>query len=159
MTASLTNVVRKPYWSKDICVYVGTDTGLGKALESEHIETLDLIDLFPHDEDVPADDAGRSQLLESRLDAKLQQLKGSLRERCVLIVRNAALLARYRTGLRPLYDWFGGDKNMAILVLAPMANFRLPLHLERDVKGDCNATIEYLTSCLANPKLVFWEKN
>jgi len=76
-----------------------------------------------------------------------------------MVMRNAALLARYRTGLSPIYDWFCGNTTMVVLLLAPTLAVRLPLHLERDVKCDCDASAEYLVSCLANPKLVFQERH
>jgi len=158
MKVSLSDVVKKPYWSKDICVWIGTETGVLKATEGERNVSLDLLDLFTPGEDVPADDMGRTQLIELRLDSKLQELRRDLPERRVLILKNAALLARYRVGLGPIYDWFGGDKKMAVLVLTSQADFRLPLHLNRDVKCDCEATVDYLTSCLANQKLVFRER-
>ena len=158
MTATLASIAQKKFWSKDVCVYVGTERGLARELGSTPVESLDLVDLLPSGEELPADDEGRSQFLESRLDSFLQDRKKSLQGRCIVVIKNAALLARYRTGLRPVYDWFGGDRTMVVLLLAPTLAFRLPLHVERDVKCDCNASTEYLASCLANPRLLFRER-
>lgn len=158
MTLDLPALIRRPTWSKDVCVWIGTEATLGKALEGEKHELLDLLDLLRPDEDMPTDEAGRAGVMESRLDSHLQTLKESLAGRLVLVVDNAALLARYRVGLKPFYDWFGSDRRMTILTLASETQFRIPLHLQRDVKCDCTATVEYLTSCLVNPRLVFREK-
>lgn len=158
MTTTLAGVAQKQFWSKDVCIYIGTDRGLAKELGSASVETLDLVDLLPSAEDLPADDEGRSQFLQSRLDSFLEERSKALRGRCIVVIKNAALLARYRTGLRPVYDWFGGDRTMVVLLLSPTLAFRLPLHLGRDVKCDCNASAEYLATCLANPKLLFRER-
>ncbi len=158
MKTELSGVVRRPAWSKHVCVWIGTEAALKKALEDEKQQVLDLLDLFPPGEDVPTDDAARSRLLEERLDKELQNLKKSVPGRSVLVVRNAALLGRYRANLKPFYDWYGSDKKMAILVLASESQFQLPLHLQKDVKCDGGATTYYLTSCLDNARLVFREK-
>lgn len=158
MTATLADVAQKQFWSKDVCIYVGTDRGLARELGDASVETLDLVDLFPSTEDLPADDVGRSRLLQSRLDSFLEERSKSLRGRRIVVIKNAALLARYRTGLRPLYDWFGGDRTMVVLLLAPLIVFHIPLHMERDIKCDSNASADYLATCLANPKLLFRER-
>ena len=139
-------------------MWIGTESALKKDLGSEKQQSLDLLDLFPPEEDVPTDDSERSRLLSERLVRELQNLKESVPGRSVLIVRNAALLGRYRVSLTPFYDWYGTDKKMAILLLASESEFQLPLHLQSDVKCDGGATVHYLTSCLANPRLVFREK-
>jgi len=156
--AGLSDVVKRPFWSKDVCLWVGPEGRLREIVRAEHNETLDLLDLLRQNEDIPVDDAGRARLIESRLDARLRELRRASPGRFVLILKNAALFARYRIGLRSLYDWFGDDVSMAVLMLESETDFGLPLHLRRDDKCDCRATIEYLTSCLANPKLVFREK-
>ncbi len=155
---NLRDIIRKTFWSKDVCVYVGSDTGLREALGTETNRTLDLLDLFPRDEDLPADDSERARLLQSRLDRRLREIRDNVPLRCVLIVKNAALLARYRAGLKPFYEWFGDDAHMVVLPLTAAGDIRLPLSLDRDVRCDGNATVEYLASCLFNPKLVVREK-
>ena len=158
MTLDLPALIRRPTWSKDVCLWIGTEAALREALEGETHEFLDLLDLLQPDEDLPTDELGRAGVLDSRLDSRLQALKESLAGRCVLVVKNAALLARYKVGLKPFYDWFGSDRRMTILTLASETHFRIPLHLQRDVKCDFAATVAYLTSCLVNPRLVFREK-
>jgi hypothetical protein len=116
VTTTLASIIQKKSWSKDVCVYLGTDGGLAKELGTAPVDTLDLVDLLPPGEELPTDDDGRLRFLESRLDSLLERRKRSLSGRCVLVIRNAALLARYRTGLRSLYDWFGDDTTMVVLL-------------------------------------------
>jgi len=157
----LRKLVNRPFWSKDVVLWIGPDATVDELAAGVPCRTLDLLDLFSPTEDVPAGDTERGELLRQRLDAKLQELRQSDGGRVVLKVQSAPLLARYRAGLRPFFDWFAGSTRMVVLVLPPSPNVpSLPAYLAGDLKLDEAAAAKYLISCLANdPSKVFREES
>jgi hypothetical protein len=141
----------RPSWSKDVVVWVGSGEVLGSALEKARQVELDLLDLFPEDEALPASRDDRADLLRGQLDAKLQQVRPTDAERIVLRVRNAALLARYGVGLRSFYDWFGGARTLAVLEINRTRPVQLPSAVTANITFDTDALVEYFRPLLAKP--------
>ena len=56
----------------------------------------------------------------------MKALRPSGPDRIILRVRNAALLAKFGTGLGPFFDWFAGSNTMTILEVDPVKPVRLP---------------------------------
>lgn len=159
MTEGLSSVVNMPMWSKHICLWIGSEASLERILLGHRCKKMDVLDLLPSEDNSSVlDDLERSDKLYCQLDEYLASLSKSLTGRCILTVRNTALLSRYRAGLKAFYDWFGGRQRMTILTILGEVDVRLPVHLENDVKLDCKAIVEYLVSCLIDPRLVFREK-
>ena len=158
----LGKLVHRSSWSKDIVVWVGSDSGLADAVGGVPVVSLDLLDLVPDTGDIPVADSERVELLRSRLDARLREIWEQETARAILRVSNIPLLSRYRVGLRPFFDWFTGSNRMVILVLpAEMRETRLPTHLEKDIKLDCSDVIGYFDSSLRDPRCphrIFREK-
>jgi hypothetical protein len=149
----LGKVAHRSSWSKDIVVWIGSDSGLAEAVRGVPAVSLDLLDLVPDTGDIPVADSERADLLRSRLDARLRQIREQETGRVILCVSNIPLLSRYRVGLRPFFDWFTGSQKMVILVMpGEMQEMRLPTHLEKDIRLDCADVIDYFDSCLRDPR-------
>ena len=103
-------------WDKELVLWVGPEAKLQSALTGVHSDTLDLLDLFDGPPD-PTDDGGVRQHLSRSLKRWLQSLPRISGKRTVLLVRSAALLARYHVGVREFYDWFCDDFSMVVLLV------------------------------------------
>ena len=103
-------------WDKELLLWVGPEANLLPALTGVHADTLDLLDLFDGPPEQIDDDDVRQHISRS-LKKRLQSLPRTTGKRTVLLVRSAALLARYRVGVREFYDWFCDDFSMAILLV------------------------------------------
>src|SRR3954468_8656812 len=111
----LKDLVRQPLWSKQVVVWMGERGPLEQLLAGTQQRDLDLLDLIPDDDSWPSAKDEQGDWLRDRLDRERRALKNGIAGRTVLRVRNAALLARLGTGLRPFYDWFAGSDTMTIL--------------------------------------------
>jgi hypothetical protein len=140
--------LRQPAWSKDVVVWLGRAEALDRLLDGLPQLTLDLLDLMPDDEALPAADASRAELLETRLDARVRELRPANDQKTVLRVRNAPLLARYRAGLRPFFDWFAGAHRMTVLEIDRPRPVPLPDSVAESLHLDPDAMLGYLRSHL-----------
>ncbi len=102
-------------WDKELVLYVGAESNVLSALHGIHVDVLDLLDLFDGPPELVDDDI--RQHLSRALKKHLQSLPRLPGKRRVLVVRSAALLARYRVGVREFYDWFCDDFSMVILLI------------------------------------------
>ena len=97
-------------------MWIGTEKALQQAIGSTKTIALDLLDLFEID-NLPADDESTTELMRSRLQDRLRSIARGPGNRIVLVVKSIGLLARYKVGLKPFYDWFIGDFALAVLLL------------------------------------------
>ena len=145
-------------WSKHIILWKGREQKLKALLEGRPQKVFDILDLCDEDESLPSDDDERRDLLEQRLESALQRLRPVGVERVILLVKNAAILARWKVSLQPFFDYFGGSRTMVILCLdGSMPAGKWPIHLEQQLEYDPQGTTRYLTSCLADASLVYSE--
>jgi hypothetical protein len=114
--ADLGALARQRTWDKELLLWRGTEDGLREALAPLTIQTLDLLDLFD-EHDLPMDDEETREQLLRGMQKAFRSLRPGPERRVVLALKSIGLLARYRTGLSALYDWFLGDFSMAILIL------------------------------------------
>src|SRR5208283_991395 len=103
-------------WDKELILWVGSEANLASALSGLHVDNLDLLDLFDGPPEQIDDDEIRQHISRS-LKKRLQTLVRISAKRTVLVVRSAALLARYHVGVREFYDWFCDDFSMVILLV------------------------------------------
>ena len=103
-------------WDKELILWVGSEAKLLSAFTGVHSDTLDLLDLFDGPPQPIDDDAVRQHLSRS-LKKYLRAIPRVSCKRTVLIVRSAALLSRYRVGVREFYDWFCDDFSMVVLLV------------------------------------------
>jgi hypothetical protein len=144
-------LLERPSWSKDVVVWVGSGETVGAVLENRSHLDLDLLDLFPEDEALPASREDRADLLRRQLDQQLRELRPTGSDRVVLRVRNAPLLARYGVGLQSFYDWFGGSQTLAVLEINRTKPVRLPCNSAEKVNFDPDWLVEYFRPLLAKP--------
>jgi hypothetical protein len=140
--------LRQPAWSKDVIVWLGSRETLDGLLHGLPQVTLDLLDLLPDDDALPAADAERKELLEARVDARVRDLRPADDQRAVLRVRSAPLLARYRAGLRPFFDWFAGARTMTVLEIDRPRPVALPDTVAGSLRLDTDEMVGYLRSHL-----------
>ncbi len=140
--------LRQSAWSKDVIVWLGRRETLDGLLHGFGQVTLDLLDLLPGDENLPAGDVGRTEMLESCLDTRVRDLRPANDEKTVLRVRNAPLLARYRTGLRPFFDWFAGARRMTVLEIDRPRPVALPDTVGDSLRLNGEEMVAYLRSHL-----------
>jgi hypothetical protein len=114
--AELTALVAQRTWDKELILWFGPESGLRAALGPVTVESLDLLDLFDVDA-LPNDDGGIRERIVLGLREKLRSIRSGPARRVVLVVKSIGLLARYRTGLKELFDWFLGDFALAVLLL------------------------------------------
>lgn len=114
--ADLAALVRQRTWDKELVLWVGSESALRKALAPVPVETLDLLDFFD-EANLPDDDEETRQRLVHGLRDTLQTYRPAPERKVVLVLKSISLLARYRAGVRELYDWFVGDFAMAVLLL------------------------------------------
>jgi hypothetical protein len=148
---SFKSLLAAPYWSKDVVVWAGNQKQLDDMLSGIHRADIDLLDLLPDDDDLQSAADERAELLRRALDRHLQSLRSEGDIRTVLVVRNAALLIRYRVGLGPFYDWFGGDKTMAVLVVDRQNRIGLPPTVAGTLKVNSDYLSEQFQRLLAKP--------
>ena len=103
-------------WDKELVLWVGSEAKLLPVLTGVHVDRLDLLDLFDGPPEQVDDDEIRQHLSRS-LRKWLRSLPRISGKRTVLVVRSAALLARYHVGVREFYDWFCDDFSMVILLV------------------------------------------
>lgn len=139
--AALAALARQRTWDKELVLWLGTENGLRRALAPHAVEVLDLLDLFDED-DLPMDDDDTRDRLVRGLRGALRGYRPGPEHRLVLAPKSIGLLARYRTGLNALYDWFLGDFAMAVLLLEPpMEQIPWP----EEVRCDPDRLIEWFT--------------
>ena len=139
--SDLAAVARQRTWDKELVLWLGTEDGLRKALAPLAVEVLDLLDLFDED-DLPMDDEDTRERLVRGLRGALRGQRPGADRRVVLALKSIGLLARYRTGLNALYDWFLGDFAMAVLLLEPpMEQIPWP----EEVRCDPDRLLEWFT--------------
>jgi hypothetical protein len=147
----LKDLIRQPLWSKQVVVWMGERTTLDSLLAGVEQRELDVLDLIPDDESWPRAKDERAHWLRDRLDHDLRALKSGLPDRTVLRVRNAALLAKLGTGLRPFYDWFAGSDTMTILEVDPVSPLVLPDTVANSVRLDPDWLADSFRPLLARP--------
>jgi hypothetical protein len=140
--------LRQPAWSKDVLVWLGRRKTLDSLLHGIPQVTLDLLEVLPDDEALPTADTDRAEILDSRLEARVRELRPASQQQTVLRVRNAPLLARYRSGLRPFFDWFAGDRTMTILEIERPRPVALPDTVADSIRLDPDEMVGYLRSHL-----------
>ena len=114
--AEIKKLSLNPSWSKELVLWVGPEKSLLESIGSVKVQTLDLLDLFD-EANLPMDEDETRLQLRHALQAKLRSIPASADNRTVLIVKSIGLLARYKVGLQPFYDWFVGSFGMAVLLL------------------------------------------
>jgi hypothetical protein len=112
----LKNLAQHPSWSKELVLWIGSEKSLLESIGQIKSQTLDLLDLFDEGNLPMDEDETRLQLREA-LQAELRRIPTSADNRLILIVKSIGLLARYKVGLHPFYDWFVGSFGMAVLLL------------------------------------------
>jgi hypothetical protein len=157
----LAQLVQQRTWDKELVVWFGPESKLLPALTGVQVETLDLLDLFTTWAGLsetgmrasemlahvgPAsqltDDDDIRQYLTRSLCKWLQSLDRRGGKRTALLVRSAALLARYRVGVRDFYEWFCDDFSMVILLVErPAAEEQWP----EEVECNPNRMVEYFS--------------
>jgi hypothetical protein len=157
----LAQLVQQRTWDKELVVWFGPESKLLPALTAVQVETLDLLDLFttwpglsetgtgvseirPHVGPVSqlTEDDDIRQYLTRSLRKWLQSLDRPGGKRTALLVRSAALLARYRVGVRDFYEWFCDDFSMVILLVErPAAEEQWP----EEVECNPNRMVEYFS--------------
>lgn len=147
----LKELIRQPLWSKQVVVWMGERASLDQLLAGVDQREVDLLALIPDDDSWPRAREERADWLRERLDRELQAIKGGLAGRTVLRVRNAALLARLGTGLRPFYDWFAGSDTMTILEVDPVSPLVLPDTVANSVRLDPDWLADSFRPLLARP--------
>jgi hypothetical protein len=110
------NLAEQPMWSKELVLWIGSENYLVESIGKIKNQTLDLLDLFDEGNLPMDEDETRLQLGEA-LRTELRRIPTSADNRLILIVKSIGLLARYRVGLHPFYDWFVGSFGMAVLLL------------------------------------------
>jgi hypothetical protein len=145
------SLVQRPDWSKNVLVWIGAPAALEPVLQGTTQVQLDLLDLFPENDGLPAARDERAELLEQRLKQHLQQIRPTGDERVVLRVRNAALLARYGVGLRCFYDWFAGSRTLTILEIDRLRPLDLPGTVADSLRFDPDELVRYYRSLLHRP--------
>jgi hypothetical protein len=114
--AEFVGLVGQRTWDKELVLWVGSEAKLLPVLSGVHVDRLDLLDLFDGPPEQIDDDEVR-QYLSRSLKKWLRATPRISDKRTVLIVRSAALLARYHVGVREFYDWFCDDFAMVILLV------------------------------------------
>lgn len=114
--AELTALVGQRTWDKDLVLWFGSEAGLRAVLGPVPIESLDLLDFFDQGA-LPDGDLEIRERIVAGLRERLRAIRPGPDRRVVLVVKSIGLIARYRTGLRELYDWFLGDFALAVLLL------------------------------------------
>jgi len=138
-----------PYWSKEVVVWVGGMEGLAELLSASRRIDLDLVALVPDDEKLPSSRDDRADLMRRQLDEFLRANQPDGKQRVVLVVRNAGLLAKYGVGLQSFYDWFGGTQTMSVLAIDQLKAIELPSTCTGAVKFDPKWLVDYFRSALA----------
>ena len=149
---TLQNLVQRPDWGKNVVVWVGDRAALDPVLQGTAQVPLDLLDLFPEDEALPAARDERAELLQERLEQHLRQLRPEGAERVVLRVRNAALLARYGVGLRSFYNWFAGSRTMTVLEVGRVKPVPFPDTVAGTLRYDPDWLANYFRPLLPRPE-------
>lgn len=154
----LAQLLQQRNWDKELVVWFGPESKLVPALTGVQVESLDLLDLFTtwpglsetgmgvsesrtHASQLTDDDDIRQYLTRS-LCKWLQSLDRRGGKQTALLVRSAALLARYRVGVRDFYEWFCDDFSMVILLVErPAAAEQWP----EEVDCNPNRMVEYFS--------------
>jgi hypothetical protein len=147
----LKELIRQPLWSKQVVVWMGERTALDPLLVGADQRELDILALIPDGDTWPRAKDERADWLRDRLDRELRALKSGIAGRTVLRVRNAALLARLGTGLRPFYDWFAGSDTMTVLEVDPVSPLVLPDTVANSVRLDPDWLADSFRPLLARP--------
>ena len=86
--------------------------------------------------------------LQTELNKALQKCYSQLSAQGILLVLDAELLARYRIGLQPFYDYFVGDRTMTILLISS-AKISMDANLRGYFTLDDGSVLSYLKPLLA----------
>jgi hypothetical protein len=145
------NLVQRPDWGKNVVVWIGDRAALDPVLQGTAQVQLDLLDLLPQDDGLPAARDDRANLLQQGLKQRLRELRPVGNDRVVLRVRNTALLARYGVGLRPFYDWFAGSHTMTVLEIDRVKAVGLPDTVAEALRFDADGLANYFRNLLHRP--------
>lgn len=148
---ALHSILQRPIWSKDVAVWIGSRGPLDEALQGFRQVLLDVLDLLPEDEKLPAARDDRVELLREQLDQQVRRLRPEGEEPTVLRVRNAALLARYGVGLRSFFDRFAGSRTMTVLEIDPVKPVTLPATVADTLRLDAGSLVNYFKPLLFRP--------
>jgi hypothetical protein len=139
-------------WSKDVIAWFGRRITLDGLLHDLPQVALDILDLLPEDDALPAAFDGRNELLGACLETRVCQLRPTDGGRAVLRVRNAALLQRYRVSLGAFFDWFAGSHTLTVLEIdRPCVTTLLPATVADSLRLNPNTLVSYFRSCLQRP--------
>jgi hypothetical protein len=134
-------LLKQRTWDKEVLLWLGSEKSLIEVLGPTNYTTLDLLDLFDPD-NLPADDEATRDALISGLRQRLRATPKGPEHRTVLIVKSIGLLARYRTGLKELYDWFVGSYTVVVLLLEGLPDTS---KLPSEVRCDANRLFGYFS--------------
>ena len=143
--------LRQTVWSKDVIAWFGRRDTLGGLLHGLPQVALDILDLLPDDDTLPAAFDDRNELLGTRLETRVRALRPTDGSRAVLRVRNAALLQRYAVDLGAFFDWFAGSHTLTILEIDHPYVTLLPETVADSLRLDPNTLVSYFRSCLQRP--------
>jgi hypothetical protein len=150
--AALQNLMQRPDWGKNVIVWIGDRAALDLVLQGVAQVQLDLLNLLPEDEALPAAQDDRAEWLQQELKKYLREHRPDGSDRIVLRVRNAALLTRYRVGLRPFYDWFAGSQTMTVLEIDRIKPVGLPDTVADTLRFDADGLANYFRDLLHRPE-------
>ena len=112
-------LVSQRNWDKDAVVWHGPESAMMAALPVAAgglVTMLDLLDLFD-EAIIPDSEDDLVQFFRRALREKLSSLAPVTGQRRILIVKSAGLLVRYNLGLKEFFDWFCGDRGLAVLLV------------------------------------------
>jgi len=118
-SSDFTRFASQRTWDKDVAVWLGPESALRAALPSVSTvaaDTLDLLDLFDETA-LPDSEDDVVQCLRRALREKLLSFAPVADHRRILIVKSVGLLVRYNLGLKEFFDWFCGDRSLAVLLV------------------------------------------
>ncbi len=117
--ADFTRFASQRTWDKDVALWLGPESALNSAiLAVSGVSTvdLDLLDLFD-ESSLPDSEDDVIHFFRHALRKKLVSIAPSIGQRRILVVKSAGLLVRYNLGLREFFDWFCGDRGLAVLLI------------------------------------------
>lgn len=148
----LKQLVDQPLWSKQVVLWIGERSRLDAILQGRPQRQVDVLDLIPDDDAAPVSPDERAERLRRRLDEVIRGLQPAGRERVVLRVRNAALLARLGVGLGPFFDRFAGSSTMTVLEVGPVKPVRLPDSVAATIRCDADWLANCFRGWLSRPE-------
>jgi hypothetical protein len=118
-----------PIPGRKLFVWVGNRETLVKTLPVEITKEIDLIKLIrPIASDT---ELNAERTIKSVLFQLVKSISLSNKTREILVIENAYLIARYRISLTPFYDYYLGDRTMAIFQIPKVSSLNeLPNYIE-----------------------------